>query len=68
MVSTTMWTGSLIVGRVGPVVTDVRVCEGDDLSGVGRVGDHLLVSAEHRVEHDLAGCDLDLYRHFADAQ
>ena len=45
----------LEVGQVHAVVPDVRVREGDDLPGVGRVGDDLLVAGEHRVEHDLAG-------------
>ena len=39
------------------VVADVRVGEGDDLAGVGRVGDDLLVARQHGVEHDLAGGD-----------
>ena len=45
----------LEVGQVHAVVPDVRVGEGDDLPGVGRVGDHLLVAGQHRVEHHLAG-------------
>jgi hypothetical protein len=44
----------LVVGRHRAVVADVGVGERDDLSGVGRVGDDLLVAAEGRVEHDLA--------------
>jgi hypothetical protein len=44
----------VVVGR-GAVVADVRVGEGDDLPGVGRVRDHLLVAAHHGVEDDLAG-------------
>ena len=39
------------------VVADVGVGEGDDLPGVGRVGDDLLVAGQHGVEHDLAGGD-----------
>ena len=39
------------------VVADVRIREGDDLARVRRVGDHLLVAGEHRVEHDLARAD-----------
>ena len=42
---------------VDAVVADVRVGEGDDLAGVGRVGDDLLVAGQHGVEHDLAGRD-----------
>ena len=49
--------GGLVVGRVDAVVADVRVGERDDLAGVGRVGDHLLVAGQDRVEHDLAGRD-----------
>ena len=40
---------------VDAVVADVGVGEGDDLPGVGRVGDDLLVAGEDGVEHDLAG-------------
>ncbi len=47
----------LVVGAVGPAVADVRIGERDDLPGVARVGDHLLVAAQHGVEHDLAGGD-----------
>ena len=38
----------LEVGGVDAVVADVRVGEGDDLAGVARVGDHLLVAATSR--------------------
>ena len=47
----------LVVGAVGPAVADVRIGERDDLTGVARVGDHLLVAAQHCVEHHLAGGD-----------
>jgi hypothetical protein len=47
--------GALVVGGCDPVVADVRVGERDDLPGVGRVGDDLLVAGQHRVEDDLAG-------------
>ena len=47
----------LEIGGVDPVVADVRVRERDDLPGVARVGDHLLVSGEHGVEHDFTGRD-----------
>ena len=47
----------LVVGRVHPVVADVGIGEGDDLPGVRRVGDDLLVAGEHGVEHRLAGRD-----------
>ena len=45
----------LVVVGVGAVVADVRVGERDDLSGVARVGDDLLVARQRGVEHDLAG-------------
>ena len=50
-------TPALVVVGADPVVADVGVGEGDDLAGVGRVGDDLLVARQHRVEHDLAGGD-----------
>ena len=46
---------ALVVVLVDAVVADVRVREGDDLPGIGRIGDHLLVARQHGVEHDLAG-------------
>src|SRR5690606_34651361 len=49
--------GCLVVERVGPVVADVRIGEGDDLARVGRIGDHLLVAGQHGVEDDLAARD-----------
>ena len=52
--------GRLRVGVVGAVVAYVGIGEGDDLACVGGIGDHLLVPAHHRVEHDLAGGDLDV--------
>ena len=45
----------LEVGRVHAVVADVRVRERDDLAGVARIGEDLLVAAQRGVEHDLAG-------------
>ena len=48
---------ALVVGLGHAVVADVRVGEGDDLPGVGRVRDHLLVAGEDGVEHHLAGRD-----------
>ena len=47
----------LEVGGVDAVVADVRVGERDDLPGVRRVGDDLLVAGQRRVEHDLAAGD-----------
>jgi hypothetical protein len=48
---------ALVVVGVDPVVADVGGREGDDLPGVGRVGDDLLVARQHGVEHHLAGGD-----------
>ena len=42
---------------VRAVVADVRVGERDDLPGVRRVGDDLLVAGHHRVEHHFAAGD-----------
>ena len=47
----------LVVDAGHAVVADVRVGERDDLAGVGRVGEDLLVTAQRGVEHDLAGGD-----------
>ena len=44
----------LEVGGVDPVVADVRVRERDDLPGIARVAEYLLVAAQRRVEHDLS--------------
>ncbi len=43
----------LVVERRDAVVADVRVREADDLTGVTRVGDHLLVARERGVEDEL---------------
>ena len=40
-----------------PVVADLGARHGDDLPGVGGVGQHLLVAGHARVEHDLAPRD-----------
>ena len=45
---------AFIVGGRDPVVADVRIGETDDLAGVGRVGQHLLVAGEGGVEDHLA--------------
>ena len=45
----------LEVGEVDPVVADVGRRERDDLAGVARIGDHLLIPGQHGVEHHLAG-------------
>ena len=46
---------ALVVVGGDAVVADVGVGEGDHLAGVGRVGEHLLVTGHDRVEDDLAG-------------
>ena len=48
---------ALVVVGVDAVVADVRVGEGDDLPGVRRIGDDLLVARQRGVEHQLAGGD-----------
>ena len=50
-------SAALVIGRRDAVVADVGVGEGDDLPGVRRIGDHLLIAGEHGVEHHLAGGD-----------
>ena len=47
----------LEVDRVDPVVADVRVGERDDLPGIARVGEHLLIAAQRRVEDEFTGGD-----------
>ena len=42
-------------GRADAVVADERVGEGDDLAGVGGIGDGLLIAGHRGVEDDLAG-------------
>ena len=39
------------------VVADLRRRHGDDLSGVGRIGQDLLIAGHARVEHDLTASD-----------
>ncbi len=41
---------------VGADVADMGKCEGDDLSGIGRVGQDFLIAGNGRVEANLAGC------------
>src|SRR5213079_2060210 len=50
-------TPALVVGVGHAVVADVGVGEGDDLAGVGRVGDDLLIAGQHGVEDDLTRGD-----------
>jgi hypothetical protein len=46
-------SAALVVESGDAVVADVGVGERDDLPGVGRIGDDLLVAGEGGVEHDL---------------
>ena len=50
-------TTRLVIVRVDAVVPDVRIRERDDLTGIARVGDDLLVARKRRVEHDLTSRD-----------
>ena len=63
--SSPLWASRMITARAcaasdsiasaaDPVVADQRVGEGDDLAGVGGVGDRLLVAGHRGVEDDLA--------------
>ena len=54
---------ALVVVRVHAVVPDVGIGEGDDLPGVGRVGEDLLVARQRGVEHELAGGDPEGLQH-----
>ena len=51
--------GGLVVLGVYPDVTDMWEREGDDLTGVGRIGHDLLVAGHRRVEAELAHGDPD---------
>src|SRR5690606_19913087 len=42
---------------IGADIADVREGEGDDLAGIGRIGEDLLVAGHGGVEADLAGGD-----------
>ena len=48
--------GLEVLGRDAGIA-DVRVGQRDDLAGIGRVGQDLLVARHRRVEHDFAGRD-----------
>ena len=39
---------------VGAGISDVRKCEGDDLAGIGRIGEDFLIPRHRRVETDFA--------------
>ena len=47
-------TAGLDVLDRDPVVADLGAGHGDDLPGIGRIGQHLLIPGHARVEHDLA--------------
>jgi hypothetical protein len=49
---------ALDVFQIGADIADVREGEGDDLAGVGRIGDDLLVAGHRGIEADLARLDL----------
>src|SRR5690606_37088868 len=42
--------------RRGTGIADVRISQGDDLLGVGRVGEDFLIAGHGSVEHHLADC------------
>jgi hypothetical protein len=44
----------LDVVLVGADIADMRECEGDDLPGIGRIGEDLLIAGHGGVEADLA--------------
>ena len=35
-------------------ITDMRIGQGNNLAGVGRIGEDLLITGHGRIEHDLA--------------
>ncbi len=51
------WPGRLRVSVTHPVVALQRVRHAHHLSGVRRVGEHLLIARHRRVEHDLSFAD-----------
>ena len=46
--------GRLDILVVGAHIADMRKREGDDLAGIGRIGQDLLVAGDRRVEDELA--------------
>ena len=44
-----------VVFAVDAVVADQRIGHADDLPGVGRIGEHFLITGHRRVEDHLAG-------------
>ena len=58
---------------VGADIADMREGEGDDLPGIGRIGEDLLVAGHRGVEADLAdrlagGAEADAFEHGAVGQ
>jgi len=47
-----VWSGRLLVIRVGPDISDVRISEANDLPRVARVGENFLISGEAGIEND----------------
>src|ERR1700690_1619169 len=47
-------TDGFLVGLVRSVVTDLRIRQDHDLTGVGGVGEYLLIACDGGVEHHLA--------------
>jgi hypothetical protein len=60
-----MWPPGLLVVEVGTHVSNVRICQADDLSGVARVGEYFLVTGEAGIENDLAAAARDRARRAA---
>ncbi len=46
--------GGFVVGGVGAVVADLRIGEDDNLAGVGRIGEDLLITGQRCIENDLS--------------
>ena len=43
------------IGGIGADIADVRVGQGDNLAGIGRVGQYLLVPRHGGIEHHFTG-------------
>ncbi len=44
-----------VVGGTGAVIADLGICENDDLSGIGGIGEDFLVTGDGGIEDDFAG-------------